>query len=137
MTEEKTVIDTRDKIAEALKQYREEGAALRQVMRAMAETIGQLRSDVQALRGQVAQLEKLTPMQTRELNARIQERARVLSIDYCVGDPGPIRTLIRRALRMETGCRSAKDIPRCDWQVAAEIVDNWEEPKALRALAER
>ena len=64
-------------------------------------------------------------------------RARVLSIDYCTGPAQPVCTAIRRALRMETGARSVKDIARCDWQVAQEIVETWEEPQELRKIADK
>lgn len=140
MNEEKTVTSTRDTQAGEGLQLREAEAALRQigaVMQAMAGTVTELQAEMRQLRAQVAQLEKLTPMQVRELNRMIQERARVLSIDYCTGLPQPICTAIRRALRMETGARSVKDIARCDWQVAREIVETWEEPDVLRKLADK
>lgn len=128
MTEEMTVI---------ARQGQELAANMRQVgsvMRAMAETVTQLSTEVRQLRAQVAQLEKVTPMQARALNLAIQERARVLSIRYATGDPAPLRTAIRRALRMETGVRSTKDLARCDYQVAMEIVETWDEPGTVRKL---
>ena len=140
MNEEKTVTSTRDTQAGEVLQLREAEAALRQigaVMQAMAGTVTELRAEVHQLRAQVAQLEKLTPMQVKTLNLMIRERARVLSIDYCTGPAQPVCTAIRRALRMETGARSVKDIARCDWQVAQEIVETWEEPQTLRKIADK
>ena len=107
------------------------------VMQAVAETITKLQEDLRQLKAQVAQLEKVTPMQAREINRALQERARVLSIEYCTGLSQPVCTAIRRALRLETGCRSVKDIARCDYQVAMEIVETWEEPEVLRKIADK
>lgn len=128
MTEEMTVI---------VKQGQEMAANVRQVgavVQAMAGAMAELRGELAQLRAQVAQLEKVTPMQARALNLAIQERARVLSIQYAIGDPAPLRTAIRRALRMETGVRSTKDLARCDYQVAMEIVETWDEPGTVREL---
>lgn len=131
MTEEMTVVKhLNDEIAANMQQ-------IGTVMQAMAGRIAELTEGMRQLKAQVAQLEKVTPMQAREINKAIQERARVLSIEYCTGPYQPICTAIRRALRLETGCRSVKDIARCDYQVAVEIVETWEEPEILRQIADK
>ena len=119
----------------------EQGQALSEMgaaMGLMARTIAELREDVRQLRGLVAQLEKVSPMQARALNALIRERAKELAARWRIPEEktGAVATAIRRELRLETGARSMSDIARCDAQVARELVETWEDPAVLRKLRE-
>ena len=126
MTEELTVTE---QMTRTLAESRD---TLARLLGIMTEQQRQL----QALQAKVAMLEKLTPMQVKDVNLRIRERAVQLEAGYDLpaGSAEKLATLIRRQVRMETGARSARDIARCDYPVVCEMISDWEEYQAISAL---
>lgn len=134
MTEGKTITRTTETGGPVSRPYEDDEAL--QVIRTMAGMIADMRQDMLALQQKVAMLEKVTPMQAKDLNLRIRERACGLEMswDLPIGSAEKIMTLIRRAVRMETGARSMRDIARCDFQVVCGLIADWEDCAALMKL---
>ena len=112
------------------------GAEAEGLIRTMAGMIADMRQDMLALQAKVAMLEKLTPMQVKDVNLRIRERAVQLEAGYGLpeGSAEKLTTLIRRQVRMETGARSTRDIARCDYPVVCEMISDWEDWQAISAM---
>lgn len=112
------------------------GAEAEGLIRTMAGMIADMRQDMLALQAKVAMLEKLTPMQVKDVNLRIRERAVQLEAGYGLpeGSAEKLTTLIRRQVRMETGARSTRDIARCDYPVVCALISDWEDYQAISAL---
>ena len=106
-------------------------------IRTMADTVDSLQQEIRALRAAVAQLEKVTPAQVRILNAAVSDRARELGAQYALDGDRALRTAIRRSIRMEMGARSTREIARCDYEVAMDLIATWEDPAVIRALMDR
>lgn len=106
------------------------------LLQKMAGMIVEMRDQMQQLQAKVAMLEKLTPMQVKDVNLRIRERAVQLEAGYDLpeGSAEKLTTLIRRQVRMETGARSTRDIARCDYPVVCEMISDWEDWQAISAL---
>ena len=134
MTEELTTT-VQERIEAVARKMGEVGDAL-QVIRVMAGRIADMMEQLQGLQQKVAMLEKLTPMQVKDVNLRIRERAVQLEAGYGLpeGSAEKLMTLIRRQVRMETGARSARDIARCDYPVVCEMISDWEDYQAISAL---
>ena len=130
MTEEKTI--TRTEAGGSVPRPYEDGELLRK----MAGMIVEMRDQMQKLQAKVAMLEKLTPMQVKDVNLRIRERAVQLEAGYGLpeGSAEKLMTLIRRQVRMETGARSTRDIARCDYPVVCEMISDWDDYQAISAL---
>ena len=134
MTEGKTITRTTETGGPVSRPYEDDEAL--QVIRTMAGMIADMRQDMLALQAKVAMLEKLTPMQVKDVNLRIRERAVQLEAGYCLpeGSAEKLTTLIRRQVRMETGARSTRDIARCDYPVVCEMISDWEDYQAISAM---
>lgn len=100
-----------------------------ELIRSMAEMITGMRDQLQALQLKVAMLEKVTPMQVKDVNLRIKERACGLEMAYGLpaGSAQKLQTGIRRTVRLETGARSVRDIARCDYPVVCELIGDYED----------
>ena len=109
---------------------------MNEAMSRMAGLIVDMHGQLQALQAKVAMLEKLTPMQVKDVNLRIRERACGLEMEYDLpaGSAEKLQTLIRRQVRMETGARSARDIARCDYPVVCGLIADWEDYGAITRL---
>lgn len=129
MTEEKTM--TKARADQVIRPYEDGG-----LLQKMAGMIVEMRDQMQQLQAKVAMLEKLTPMQVKDVNLRIRERAVQLEAGYDLpeGSAEKLTTLIRRQVRMETGARSTRDIARCDYPVVCEMISDWEDWQAISAL---
>lgn len=113
----------------------EDGEGLR-VIRSMAGMIVDMKDQLQALQLKVAMLEKVTPMQAKDLNGRIRERACDLEMSYGLpaGSAQKLMTAIRRAVRMETGARSTRDVARCDYPVVCGLIGDWEDYETITKM---
>lgn len=113
----------------------EDGEGLR-VIRSMAGMIVDMKDQLQALQLKVAMLEKVTPMQAKDLNGRIRERACDLEMGYGLpeGSAQKLMTAIRRAVRMETGARSTRDVARCDYPVVCGLIGDWEDYETITKM---
>ena len=136
MTEGKTITRTTETGGPVSRPYEDDEAL--QVIRTMAEMITGMRDQLQVLQLKVAMLEKVTPMQAKDLNLRIRERACGLEMswDLPVGSAQKLMTAIRRDIRMETGARSTRDIARCDYPVVCALISDWEEYQTIRKCQE-
>lgn len=127
MTEEMTI--TAEQMGQAITESRDTLARL-------VGILGEQQRQLQALQAKVAMLEKVTPMQVKDVNLRIRERAVQLEAGYSLpeGSAEKLTTLIRRQVRLETGARSTRDIARCDYPVVCELIADWEDWQAISAL---
>ena len=133
MTEELT---RTEKAAENMQAAAKEILQMGEVMAGLAGMIRSMGDQLRALQQKVAMLEKVTPMQAKDLNQRIRERACGLEMSWGLpaGSAQKMMTAIRRDIRMETGARSARDIARCDYQVVCGLIEDWEDARLMMKL---
>lgn len=121
----------------AIRELTQLGPAVRQlgeVLSSQNAMIVAMAEELTALRAQMAQLEKLTPLQTREMNRKIRERSAALAERYGLADWREVGRAIRHDMRIELGIPTVSQIARCDLDVAGDLVDTWEEPEAIRKM---
>lgn len=113
-----------------------------QEMRRMSEMLATMAAMLQAttesmeqLRRQVRLLEKVTPAQAGEINRAVRERAQALCRLY--GAPGGEKSAaaaIRKAMRLQLGAATTREIPRCDYEIALEAARGWDDYKVMRGI---
>lgn len=123
MTEELTVTE---QMTQTLSESRE-------TLSRLVEILSGQQRQLQALQQKVAMLEKLTPMQVKDVNLRIRQRGCELEMEHALpaGGAEKLTTLIRRQVRLETGARSVRDIARCDYPVVCGLISDWEDYDAI------
>ena len=133
MTEELT---RTEKAAENMQAAAKEILQMGDAMAGLAGMIRSMGDQLRALQQKVAMLEKVTPMQAKDLNLRIRERACGLEMSWDLPEGGAqkLMTAIRRDIRMETGARSTRDIARCDYQVVCGLIEDWEDVRLIMKL---
>lgn len=120
-------------VAEEMRQMREAMQAMAQLLRTTNETMMQLQR-------QVRLLEKVTPAQASAINKAIRERAIELCAVYMLRGDGcekPVAAAIRKAIRLRFGANAAKDLPRCEYEVAMAQVNGWDDYKTMREIKGR
>ena len=106
-----------------------------QLMQGMADMVRATNERMAALEQQVRMLEKVTPSQASDLNAAIRQRAAAACQEYrMTGMEQQVGTAIRKTVRLATGARSIREIARCDYKPVRELVDTWDEYKAMKAI---
>ena len=106
----------------------------------MAAMLKATTESMEQLRRQVRLLEKVTPAQTTTINRAIRERATEICSIYMVrGDQGEklAAAAIRKAVKLQFGAGSVKEVPRCDYEIALEQVRTWDDYKAMKAIREK
>lgn len=120
-------------VAEEMKQMREALQAMAGLLRTTNETMAQLQR-------QVRLLEKVTPAQARAINQAIRDRAAELCAIYMLRGDGcekPVAAAIRKAIKLRFGANSAKDLPRCEYEVAMTQVQGWDDYKTMKEIKGR
>lgn len=111
-----------------------------EMMATMAAMLQATTESMEQLRRQVRLLEKVTPAQATSINRAIRERATEICSIYMVrGDQGEklAAAAIRKAVKLQFGAGSVKEIPRCDYEIALEQVRTWDDYKAMKAIREK
>jgi hypothetical protein len=104
----------------------------------MAGLLRATNESMMQLQRQVRLLEKVTPAQAGALNKAIRERATELCAIYMVsGCDKAVATAIRRAVKMRFGANSAKELPRCEYDVALAQVQGWDDYKMMKSIREK
>lgn len=120
-------------VAEEMKQMREALQAMAGLLRTTNETMTQLQR-------QVRLLEKVTPAQARAINQAIRDRATELCAIYMLRGDGcekPVAAAIRKAVKLRFGANTAKDLPRCEYEVALAQVQGWDDYKTMKEIKGR
>ena len=118
-------------VVEEMQQMREALQAMAGLLRATNETMMQLQR-------QVRLLEKVTPSQASALNKAIRERAAQLCDLYAArGCDKPVAAAIRKAVKLRFGAATAKDLPRCEYEVAMTQVQGWDDYKVMKGIREK
>ena len=118
-------------VVEEMQQMREALQTMAGLLRATNETMMQLQR-------QVRLLEKVTPSQASALNRAIRERATELCAIYMApGCDKAVATAIRKAVKLRFGAATAKDLPRCEYEVAMAQVQGWDDYKVMKGIREK
>lgn len=118
-------------VVEEMQQMREALQTMAGLLRATNETMMQLQR-------QVRLLEKVTPSQASAMNRAIRERATELCAIYMApGCDKAVATAIRKAVKLRFGASTAKDLPRCEYEVAMAQVQGWDDYKVMKGIREK
>ena len=118
-------------VAEEMRQMREALQTMAGLLRSTNETMMQLQR-------QVRLLEKVTPAQASALNRAIRERATELCAIYMApGCDKPVAAAIRKAVKLRFGAGTAKELPRCEYEVAMAQIHGWDDYKTMRGIREK
>ena len=104
-------------------------------MKGMAVLLRAMNERVQSLEEQVRRLEKVTPAQAASLNAVVRRRAEtVCQAHRAAGCEKAAAAAIRKAIRTTCGIASMRDLPRCDYGVAARQIDMWDDYAVMKRI---
>ena len=118
-------------VAEEMQQMREALQTMAGLLRTTNETMMQLQR-------QVRLLEKVTPAQAGALNRAIRERATELCAIYMApGCDKAVAAAIRKAVKLRFGVSTAKELPRCEYEVAMAQVQGWDDYKIMKGIRGR
>ena len=111
---------------------------MREALQTMAGLLRATNESMMQLQRQVRLLEKVTPAQAGALNKAIRERATKLCAIYMVsGCDKAVAAAIRRAVKMRFGANSAKELPRCEYDVALAQVQGWDDYMMMKGIREK
>lgn len=111
---------------------------LKGIMRSMAEMLRVTHERMASLEHEVKMLTKVTPAQATAINTAIRDRAAELCSAYRArGCEKAIGNAIRRAVKLTTGVNAVRELPRCEYTLAMEAVQVWDDYKAIKAIKER
>ena len=123
--------------AGALQAIADRAAGMEQLLRMMAEQLKRTGDRIDQLEAQVRVLEKVTPAQAARINAAMRERAGEVSARYrLAGKEKEVLSAIRKEIRVQMGIRTAKECPRCEYQICLDRIGIWEDWKALKMIRE-
>lgn len=120
-------------VAQEMQQMREALQTMAGLLRATNETMMQLQR-------QVRLLEKVTPAQATVINRAIRERAAEICAIYMVrGDQAEklAAAAIRKAVKLQFGAGSVKEVPRCDYETALVQIRTWDDYKTMKGIREK
>ena len=120
-------------VAEEMQQMRAALQTMAGLLRTTNETMAQLQR-------QVRLLEKVTPAQASALNKAIRERAGELCAIYMLRGEGfdkAVAKEIRKAVKLRFGANTAKELPRCEYEVAMSQVQGWDDYKIMKDIKGR
>ena len=113
---------------------------LGEMLSAMAAMLKATTESMAELRRQVALLEKVTPAQASAVNRAIRERAAeicgVYGIRGAAGEKAAA-SAIRKAIRLQFGAASAREIPRCEYGVAMDAAGKWDDYREMMKIKKR
>lgn len=127
---------------------RESAAAISETARGVREMAAMIRSQGEMLRimGErmtamertIRTLEKVTPGQVTKINKLIRQRAGDVCEEYRVqGNEKAVAALIRKELKTVTGSQAAREISRCDYEAATDIILGWDDYEAMTRIRRR
>ena len=118
-------------VAVEMQQMREALQTMAGLLRTTNETMAQLQR-------QVRLLEKVTPAQATAINRAIRERAAALCRVYGARDcDKAVAAAIRKAIKLRFGANTAKELPRCEYDVAMAQVNGWDDYKTMKEIKAR
>ena len=118
-------------VAAEMQQMREALQSMAGLLRTTNETMAQLQR-------QVRLLEKVTPAQAGAINKAIRERAATLCRVYGARDcDKAVAAAIRKAIKLRFGANTAKELPRCEYEVAMAQVVGWDDYRAMKEIKAR
>ena len=118
-------------VAVEMQQMREALQTMAGLLRTTNETMAQLQR-------QVRLLEKVTPAQATAINRAIRERAAALCRVYGARDcDKAVAAAIRKAIKLRFGANTAKELPRCEYEVAMAQVNGWDDYKTMKEIKGR
>ena len=124
--------------AQALADPARELVQMREALEMMAGLLRQTNEAVQDLRRQVRLLEKVTPGQANAINRAVRERAaEICGIYLARGCEKLAAAAIRRSVKERFGASSAKEIPRCEYEVAMELARSWDDYQEMTEIRRR
>lgn len=107
-------------------------------LRSMACLLRSTNDRMQSLEQEVKRLTKVTPSQAAALNSAIRRRAGELCIRHRAnGCEKAITAAIRKAIKHTCGISSARELPRCDYPVAMQQVEMWDDYRLIRDIKRR
>lgn len=110
------------------------------MMATMAAMLQATTESMEQLRRQVRLLEKVTPAQATEINRAIRGRATEICAIYMIRDDRAEKlaaAAIRKAVKLQFGAGAVKEIPRCDFEIALEQVQGWDDYKTMKEIKGR
>ncbi|MBQ2700424.1 MAG: hypothetical protein IJF65_04615 [Clostridia bacterium] len=111
---------------------------LRQALGAMASMIRTTNERMGALEEQVRLLTKVTPAQARAIQDGIRKRAaEQCQMWHLPGQEKAVANAIRKAVRLQTGTSSMKELPRCDYPVVTRQIQMWDDYQVMKAIKKR
>lgn len=113
---------------------------MREAMQAMAQLLRTTNETMMQLQRQVRLLEKVTPAQASAINRAIRERAVELCAIYMLRGDGYDKAVakeIRKAFKLRFGANTAKELPRCEYEVAMAQIQGWDDYKTMKGIRER
>lgn len=111
-----------------------------EMMATMAAMLQATTESMEQLRRQVRLLEKVTPAQATEINRAIRGRATEICAIYMIRDDRAEKlaaAAIRKAVKLQFGAGAVKEIPRCDFEIALEQVQGWDDYKTMKEIKGR
>lgn len=111
-----------------------------EMMATMAALLQATTESMEQLRRQVRLLEKVTPAQATEINKAIRGRATEICAIYMIRDDRAEKlaaAAIRKAVKLQFGAGAVKEIPRCDFEIALEQVQGWDDYKTMKEIKGR
>ncbi len=111
-----------------------------EMMATMAAMLQATTESMEQLRRQVRLLEKVTPAQATEINRAIRGRATEICAIYMIRDDRAEKlaaAAIRKAVKLQFGAGAVKEIPRCDYEIALEQVQGWDDYKVMKDIGKK
>lgn len=109
-----------------------------QAMQSMAELLRATNDRLTGLEAEVRMLTKVTPAQATAISAAVKERATELCRTYRAGGKEQLAAnAIRKAMKLTLGINAVRDLPRCQYGLAMEMVGMWDDYAAMQAIKRR
>ncbi len=107
-------------------------------MRLLADMLRETNARMAAMEKTIRTLEKVTPRQAAEINARIRERAAEVCREYRAGgQEKAAAAAIRKDVRNMTGVRTAREIARCDFGTVTEAIRDWDDYQVMKKIRQK
>ena len=109
-----------------------------QLMQGMADMMRAMNDRITVMEKELRQMTPITGSQAEAIGKAIRDRALELAAHACLAvRPEAVReigNLIRKDLRLASGIRSVKELPRVEYLVALERIGYWDDYKQMKAL---
>ena len=111
--------------------------SMREALQTMAGLLKATNETMVQLQRTVRLLEKVAPAQASAINKAIRERAVELCAIYMIRGDGCDKAVakeIRKAVKLRFGATAAKDLPRCEYEVAMAQVNGWDDYEIMMQI---